>query len=467
MSENFGEYKILIQAGYGGYGQVYLVEKEGDKTKTGYSLKTLEYDEKDITRNDKKLFNKEIDILKTLSAQSDNIFVPKLYAFHYCFDKDKKDEEENSNKIFKYNNDNRPYYVTDFYSRGSLANYIFFEKLSEKHAKVLFKKIVEGIKFLHKNKICHLDIKLDNIMLEKEYNPIIIDFGASENFEKLPKIKGIRGTQQYISPEMWEEGEYDGIKSDIFSLGVVLFNLVTGEFGFDEAKARDPNYIYIKMEYYEEYWSYFNNYELSKEFKELYINLVAYDPTKRYTIEQILSSDWLKDIKNIDEELNEEIKQKLNSIYKIINEKNEQFNNISKIIESGGYNTKGININENQGYFNSDIEPKKISNDRININHFLKINGDLNPIDFMNRLTKQIENNFKDKCDIEAAEKNLKFTVIFYSNTKNKLGDCTMDIELFQYEKGRYLLEFLLTRGAISDYIHYFLKLKEIIKIII
>ena len=193
-----------------------------------------------------------------------------MLAFHYCFDKDKKDEEENSNKIFKYNNDNKPYYVIDFYSRGSLANYLFFEKLSEKHAKVLFKKIVEGIKFLHKNKICHLDIKLDNIMLDKEYNPIIIDFGASENFEKLPRIKGIRGTQQYISPEMWEEEEYDGIKSDIFSLGVVLFNLVTGEFGFDEAKARDPNYIYIKMEYYEEYWSYFNNYELSKEFKELY-----------------------------------------------------------------------------------------------------------------------------------------------------------------------------------------------------
>ena len=126
MSENFGEYKILIQAGYGGYGRVYLVEKEGDKTKTGYSLKTLENDEKDTTRNDKKLFNKEIDILKTLSAQSDNIFVPKLYAFHYCFDKDKKDEEENSNKIFKYNNGNKPYYVINFYSRGSLANYCFY-----------------------------------------------------------------------------------------------------------------------------------------------------------------------------------------------------------------------------------------------------------------------------------------------------------------------------------------------------
>ena len=119
----------------------------------------------------------------------------------------------------------------------------------------LIKRIIEGIKFCHEKKICHLDIKCDNIMFDKEFNPIIIDFGFSEFLENESiKVQGARGYRSYKSPEMWEKDEFDGKKSDIFSLGAVLFNLVTGVCGFATSKQNDKYYKHIRNKNYEKYW---------------------------------------------------------------------------------------------------------------------------------------------------------------------------------------------------------------------
>ena len=115
----------------------------------------------------------------------------------------------------------------------------------EPHAKIIFKKIIEGIKFCHDKKVCHLDIKPRNIVINKYFDPIIIDFGFSEEFNESTTFKKGKGSKRYISPEMWEEKEYDGVKSDIFSLGVVLFNLVTGICGFDISTVNDKYYQFI------------------------------------------------------------------------------------------------------------------------------------------------------------------------------------------------------------------------------
>ena len=128
----------------------------------------------------------------------------------------------------------------------------------ERHAKIIFKKIIEGIKFCHDKKVCHLDIKPDNIVINKYFDPIIIDFGFSEEFNESIKIKEGKGSQHYVSPEMWESKEYDGVKSDIFSLGVVLFNLVTGICGFDISTVNNKYYKFIveadNSGNYDNYW---------------------------------------------------------------------------------------------------------------------------------------------------------------------------------------------------------------------
>ena len=79
----------------------------------------------------------------------------------------------------------------------------------EKHAKIIFSKILEGVQFIHDSDICHLDLTLDNILLDDKYNPIITDFGLSleniknkKNEYKLINDDLIRGTEPYICPIM-------------------------------------------------------------------------------------------------------------------------------------------------------------------------------------------------------------------------------------------------------------------------
>ena len=65
----------------------------------------------------------------------------------------------------------------DYFSRGLLFSYVASGKLTQRQAKFIFKKLIESFKFLHeKGGILHFDIKLDNIILDKEFTPIIIDF---------------------------------------------------------------------------------------------------------------------------------------------------------------------------------------------------------------------------------------------------------------------------------------------------
>ena len=78
----------------------------------------------------------------------------------------------------------------------------------------------------------------------------------------------------------------------------------------------------------------------------------------------------------------------------------------------------------------------------------------------MNDLYDEIEENLNGFC--KESKEALKFEVTF-EETEEK-GVCKMDIELFKYEEGRYLLEFLRTRGEIQDYYHYFSEIKELLK---
>ena len=146
-----------------------------------------------------------------------------------------------------------------------------------------------------------------------------------------------------------------------------------------------------------------------------------------------------------------------------------------------GYTTRAISSQEE----NSSKTPKKIPNDRININHYIIIDGALSPHKFMDSLIKDIKNKFGVLNifirNFEEYE-HLKFELGFYELEEddvdeNEKGEeeeeeededkdkkCVMEIELFQYEDGRYLLEFLRTKGEIRDYYNNFLEIQKIIE---
>ena len=197
--------------------------------------------------------------------------------------------------------------------------------------------------------------------------------------------------------------------------------------------------------------------------------MVAFEPDERATMKEILESPWMEEYNSLSqqekEQLENEVKAEFINRYEKIKGINKEIVVADKII-AAGYATRA---DEENGIFSYDLSPKKIPNDRININHHIIINGYLDATNFMSSLINEIKNKFDDEVSIIASEESLKFKITFEdeeeeenNNNIDQNANTTMIVELFQYEDGRYLLEFLRTEGEFPDYYEKFLKLKEI-----
>ena len=484
----YGEYKIYEPVGNGGCGSVFAaVNKINNDDGKAYILKTL--NEYKITKMNIKHLQGEIDILEELNKPPRNEYIPVLYASDKNnYQQEKTNIEDKNRNIINIESKKeydlikeRPYYVIDFYSCGNLFYYLEKKKdgFSEKLAKVLFKKIVLAIQFCHQKNICHLDIKPDNIAINKDFEPIIIDFGFSEKFiNPDDDLEGNKGSRCYKCPEMIEKYKFRPVEADIFSLGVVLFNLVTGKPGFFTSNKDDRYYKYIYQKNYEIYWQSLKTVikDVSQEFKNLYIQMVSYTSFERPTIAQILASEWMREINDLNEEermkLEKEVKDELKKIYKDIKNDNVEIQ-VAKKIGGLGYSTRSGGDDSKTFAKNCNLKPKKIDNDTIIFNHHIIINGSINEISFMNSLVNEINKKYEGRIFISASNSKLKFSVLIDNDDdddenvdKNdeEENNCSINIELFKYEDGRYLLEFLRTGGDVPDYYKNFLELREIIR---
>jgi len=97
------------------------------------------------------------------------------------------------------------------------------------------------MQYLQSKNICHRDIKLENILFDQQLNIKLVDFGIA-SFQGSKMLSDFCGTGMYIAPEIREYRAYDGFKSDVFSLGVVLFALITGYLPFQQAKLDEKYY---------------------------------------------------------------------------------------------------------------------------------------------------------------------------------------------------------------------------------
>ena len=199
---------------------------------------------------------------------------------------------------------NKPYLVFEYAPRHDLFNYIFrIGRFTERQAKLIFKKILNGIRAIHNAGICHRDIKPANILLDENYNPKIGDYYfACLNANNL---QGLAGTRMYAPPEIILNQPYNGIKCDIFSLGQLLFNLVSGRYGFEIAREDDPLYSLIRQQNYAAYWNRpeLVQLNLSDNFKNLFVRMVAFNPNLRpNSIDDILNDVWMQEINNLNAE---------------------------------------------------------------------------------------------------------------------------------------------------------------------
>lgn len=203
-----GRYEVIEELGKGGMGSVYKVyDKE---IKENIAIKLLDpviaADERRIER-----FRNELK------------FARKITHRNVCRMHDLNKEEDT-------------YYITMEYisgeDLGSLINRI--GQFTVGKAVIIAKQACEGLAEAHHLGIVHRDLKPQNIMIDREGNTHILDFGIARAFKtrKITDTGMMIGTPDYMSPEQAEGGEVDG-RTDLYSLGVILYEMLTGRVPFE------------------------------------------------------------------------------------------------------------------------------------------------------------------------------------------------------------------------------------------
>ena len=281
-----GEYLILKTLEKGGTSIVYLVKSL--VTGGEYAAKVYE--------SQYEYFKREIEILKKLSLYNISGITHLISYGESPIVRGGVPDE-----------DSQPYIIIEYIPNKDLLYHVQeLNGLDEIRAKRIFYKILKIVEECHNNGIFHRDLKLENILLDEKFNPILCDFGYAGIIERenvSRKSTEFLGTNYYIPPEILSKIPYDGFKCDIFSLGVILFCLVFCSFGFSSANGFNKFYKLIINKEYGKYWTEIGKkigFEMvnnaSPEFKNLYLQMVAYKPDERPNISEILNHEWMKGI---------------------------------------------------------------------------------------------------------------------------------------------------------------------------
>ena len=265
-------YEEIRKLGKGSYGKVYEV-----KNKTTGEIRACKQLSKSNLSNLKK-FEKEIELL----IKTDHPNIIKLY------------------EVFE--DDRFIYLIMEKCNGGELFDRIIIhiqsnKMYTEKDAAKIFQQLISAIVYCHDNGIVHRDLKPENLLYINEgdeiNNPIkVIDFGLSRNFDPKSKMNTKVGTAYYVAPEVLE-GNYTE-KCDVWSAGVILYILLSGEPPFNGANDREIYKAISKMIYQFPYnkWK-----KISKNAIDL-IEKCLVPEDKRISAKEVLEHPWFKKIDN-------------------------------------------------------------------------------------------------------------------------------------------------------------------------
>ena len=362
-------YDLIKIIGEGGFGKVYYAKNKFSNTEV--SIKTINKSKNNNLILDNLTIKNEIEVLKSLSHPN----IMKIYEF--------------------YSNEESYFLVNEYIKYGELSKKIK-QTFSELQISVIIFQILKGLNYIHSHNIIHRDIKLENIMISDIENILIngkiepfywikiIDFGIAKFTSSNKKEKGMTGTLYYMAPEVLKHN-YD-YKCDIWSVGVILYILLTGKYPFDSlVKSRIKTKI-EDGEFDEENIKYKNS---SKELKDLLKHLLNVNPNFRYNAKDALKHDFFK--KNDGEFL---FKRNLN---------NKTISNYLHTFLNYSLKTKFYQITF--AFLCHNMKPSEKMKELIKIFHLLDINhnGLLNKDNLYKGIKKYLPNEKIDKKLIDKA----------------------------------------------------------------
>lgn len=263
------DFVIIKEIGKGSTSTVYYSEHV--ETRDPFAIKS--FDKKFLMKKRSGVRNlkEEINVLYKLNHER----VMKLY--------------------FVYESEDFVYLVTEYLSEWNLCNYL---KLNKKFKPEIVKKFIcsllETLQYIHSCGVVHRDLKLENLMVHGTNHELkIIDFGLSYGPSTLSNSKC--GSPGYIAPEVFMSESYNS-KIDIFSTGVILYVLLTGNHPFegkDDWKVLENNLSV--------------NYKLDKKLspaaQSLIKAMLEFDPDLRPSAGELLQDPWLNEGKEIPSDL--------------------------------------------------------------------------------------------------------------------------------------------------------------------
>ena len=179
---------------------------------------------------------------------------------------------------------NNIYFIMDYYENGDLSYFLNKQPLKEKFTRKYMKQLSNGLKYLLDNNILHRDLKPQNILLSKNYDIKITDFGFATYYTKDTIINTLCGSPMYMAPEIITRNGYD-YKSDLWSVGIILYEMLHGYTPFNvqnfielikEIKKKD---IQIKV-------------DISEDCRELIYSLCKTNPIERISWNDFFNHRW-------------------------------------------------------------------------------------------------------------------------------------------------------------------------------
>ncbi|KAI6228944.1 Non-specific serine/threonine protein kinase [Aphelenchoides fujianensis] len=256
---HIGRYRLLKTIGKGNFAKVKLARH----MPTGIDVAIKIIDKTALNQSSLQKLFREVRIMKQL----DHPNIVKLYQV--------------------METDQTLYLVMEYASGGEVFDYLVAHgRMKEKEARAKFRQIVSAVQYLHSKNIIHRDLKAENLLLDADMNIKIADFGFSNQFSAGNKLDTFCGSPPYAAPELFQGKKYDGPEVDVWSLGVILYTLVSGSLPFDGQNLKELRERVLRGKYRIPFY-------MSTDCENLLKKFLVLNPARRGTLEAIMKERWL------------------------------------------------------------------------------------------------------------------------------------------------------------------------------